>query len=140
MFDTVFFVLRKKNAQLTFLHVYHHSTMFCLWWIGVKYVPGGSSFLGAMCNCYVHVLMYSYYFLAACGPSVRKWLWWKKYLTMMQMAQFCFALIMGINALRQDLRPREYYVLMLIIPYDFTLIIIVCICPYNTMCTFYTKT
>ena len=63
MLDTLFFIVRKKNSQLTFLHVYHHSTMFCLWWIGVKYVPGGSSFLGAMCNCYVHVFMYTYYFL-----------------------------------------------------------------------------
>ena len=100
MLDSVFFVLRKKTNQLTFLHIYHHSTMFCLWWIGVKYVAGGSSFLGAMFNCGVHVLMYLYYFLAACGPSVRKFLWWKKYLTMIQMAQFVFALIMGLNAIR----------------------------------------
>ena len=40
--DTAFFILRKKNNQLTFLHVYHHSTMFSLWWIGVKFVAGGS--------------------------------------------------------------------------------------------------
>jgi len=100
MFDTVFFILRKKNNQLTFLHVYHHSTMFGLWWIGVKYVAGGSSFLGAMFNCYVHVLMYTYYFLAAIGPWTRPFLWWKKYLTMIQMVQFFLALIFGINALR----------------------------------------
>lgn len=41
--DSFFFILRKKDIQLTFLHVYHHSTMFPLWWIGVKYVPSGSS-------------------------------------------------------------------------------------------------
>lgn len=41
--DTFFFILRKKNNQLTFLHVYHHSTMFSLWWIGIKFVPSGSS-------------------------------------------------------------------------------------------------
>lgn len=40
--DSLFFVLRRKDNQLTFLHVYHHSTMFPLWWIGVKWVPGGS--------------------------------------------------------------------------------------------------
>lgn len=40
--DSFFFVLRKKDRQLTFLHVYHHSTMFPLWWIGVKFVPSGS--------------------------------------------------------------------------------------------------
>lgn len=39
--DTFFFVLRKKNNQISFLHVYHHATMFPLWWIGVKWVAGG---------------------------------------------------------------------------------------------------
>jgi elongation of very long chain fatty acids protein 4 len=53
-----------------------------------------------MCNCGVHVLMYSYYFLAACGPNVRKWLWWKKYLTLIQIIQFVFALVMGLNAIK----------------------------------------
>lgn len=41
--DTFFFILRKKESQLSFLHVYHHSTMFGLWWIGIKWVPSGSS-------------------------------------------------------------------------------------------------
>lgn len=41
--DTFFFILRKKDEQLTFLHVYHHSTMFGFWWIGIKWVPSGSS-------------------------------------------------------------------------------------------------
>ena len=41
MLDTVFFVLRKKNNQISFLHVYHHATMFPIWWIGIKWVAGG---------------------------------------------------------------------------------------------------
>jgi elongation of very long chain fatty acids protein 4 len=86
MLDSVFFIVRKKENQLTFLHIYHHSTMFALWWIGVKYVAGGSSFLGAMFNCFVHVLMYAYYFLAALGPAYRRLLWWKKYLTIVQVS------------------------------------------------------
>lgn len=36
-------------------------------------------------NTTVHILMYGYYFLAALGPSVRKYLWWKKYLTSIQI-------------------------------------------------------
>lgn len=39
--DTVFFILRKKFNQISFLHVYHHYTMFTLWWIGIKWVAGG---------------------------------------------------------------------------------------------------
>ena len=60
------------------LEPFFSSTMFCLWWIGVKFVAGGSSFLGAMFNCFVHVLMYTYYLIAALGPRFKKYLWWKK--------------------------------------------------------------
>ena len=59
--------------------------MFALWWIGARYVAGGSSFLGAMFNCCVHVLMYSYYALSAIGGKIKKYLWWKQYLTAIQV-------------------------------------------------------
>uniref|UniRef100_A0A1I8Q6W5 Elongation of very long chain fatty acids protein n=1 Tax=Stomoxys calcitrans TaxID=35570 RepID=A0A1I8Q6W5_STOCA len=41
--DTLFFILRHKWKQLTPLHIYHHSTMFPLWWIAIKWLPTGSS-------------------------------------------------------------------------------------------------
>ena len=42
LLDTVFFVLRKKQNQVTFLHVYHH-TVTCLFsWGYLKYLPGDS--------------------------------------------------------------------------------------------------
>lgn len=40
-----------------------------------------------MINSSVHVIMYLYYALAAMGPSVAKFLWWKKYLTMIQLVR-----------------------------------------------------
>lgn len=98
--DTLFFILRKKTKQLTFLHIYHHPTMFFFTWIAVKWVPGGATFVGAGLNSVVHVLMYSYYGLSALGPSIHKYLWWKKYLTMIQLVQFTIALVLGINGLR----------------------------------------
>merc|ERR1711928_179120 len=36
----------------------------------------------------VHVVMYFYYLMSAMGPSVQKYLWWKRYLTTMQLGQF----------------------------------------------------
>ena len=49
--DSLFIILHKKDEQqLSFLHIYHHATMFSLWWIGARYVAGGSSFLGEE-NC-----------------------------------------------------------------------------------------
>ncbi|XP_061623827.1 elongation of very long chain fatty acids protein 7a isoform X3 [Phyllopteryx taeniolatus] len=88
MLDTIFFVLRKKNNQVTFLHVYHHSIMPFTWWFGVRFAPGGMGTFHAMLNCVVHVVMYSYYGLTALGPKYQKYLWWKKYLTTIQLIQF----------------------------------------------------
>ncbi|XP_055568145.1 elongation of very long chain fatty acids protein 4-like isoform X1 [Falco biarmicus] len=88
LLDTVFFILRKKQDQVTFLHVYHHGTMLFNWWSGVKYVPGGQAFFIGMLNSFVHIFMYGYYALASLGPQMHRYLWWKRYLTIMQLCQF----------------------------------------------------
>ncbi|MBN3293599.1 ELOV1 protein, partial [Polypterus senegalus] len=88
LLDTVFFVLRKKNSQITFLHIFHHSVMPWTWWWGVKFGPGGMGSFHAMVNSIVHVIMYFYYGLSAAGPQFQKYLWWKKYMTAIQLVQF----------------------------------------------------
>lgn len=86
--DTIFFVLRKKFDQITNLHVIHHSIMPAAVWWGVKFTPGGHATFFGMLNTFVHIIMYTYYLLAAMGPKYQKYLWWKKHLTTMQMIQF----------------------------------------------------
>ncbi|EZA48152.1 hypothetical protein DMN91_007894 [Ooceraea biroi] len=88
LLDTVFFVMRKKDRQISFLHVYHHSLMPMCAWIGTKFFPGGHATLLGIINSFVHIFMYTYYMLAAFGPHMQKYLWWKKYLTIMQIVQF----------------------------------------------------
>ncbi|KAJ9601426.1 hypothetical protein L9F63_000450 [Diploptera punctata] len=88
LLDTVFFVLRKKHQQLTFLHIYHHSSMLPNWYLGTLYLPGGQAYVSAALNSFVHIIMYCYYLLSAMGPSWQPYLWWKKYLTQMQLIQF----------------------------------------------------
>ncbi|XP_051950303.1 elongation of very long chain fatty acids protein 7a [Xyrauchen texanus] len=88
MLDTIFFVLRKKYNQVTFLHVYHHSIMPFTWWFGVRFSAGGMGTFHALLNCIVHVIMYTYYGLSALGPAYQKFLWWKKHLTSIQLIQF----------------------------------------------------
>ncbi|XP_065893144.1 very long chain fatty acid elongase 7-like isoform X2 [Dysidea avara] len=83
--DTVFFILRKKDNQVTILHVYHHSSIAALWWMWAKWGSGGTSCLAPCVNCGIHIVMYSYYFLSGLGPQVQKYLWWKKYITVMQL-------------------------------------------------------
>ncbi|XP_046400917.1 elongation of very long chain fatty acids protein AAEL008004-like [Ischnura elegans] len=86
--DTLFFVLRKKDSQITPLHLYHHSLTPIETWICVKYLAGGHGTFSNLINNVVHIIMYSYYLMAALGPEYSKYLWWKKYLTTIQMAQF----------------------------------------------------
>lgn len=57
-------------------------------WFGVKFTPGGHSTFFGLLNTFVHIIMYAYYLLAALGPQVQKYLWWKKYLTFIQMVSF----------------------------------------------------
>ncbi|CAH8657307.1 unnamed protein product [Dicrocoelium dendriticum] len=97
--DTVFFIARRKFDQVSFLHVFHHSVMPLSWWFGVKYVPGGISTFHAMLNSFIHLLMYSYYGLAAAGPRFRRYIWWKKYMTGAQIIQFVVVILHSVYTL-----------------------------------------
>lgn len=50
------------------------------------------AYFSAMLNSGVHVLMYTYYMLAAIGPQMRKYLWWKKYMTSIQLVCITLAI------------------------------------------------
>lgn len=98
-FDTLFFVMRKRYDQVSTLHVIHHGIMPVSVWWGVKFFPGGHSSFFGFVNTLVHILMYTYYLLAAMGPAVQKYLWWKKYLTVFQMIQFVLVMVHAFQLL-----------------------------------------
>ena len=85
--DTVFFVLRKKDRQISTLHVFHHSTVPISAWICIKFIPRVTYCFFPWINCGVHSLMYSYYALTAIAPQLNIQSW-KKYLTIIQITQF----------------------------------------------------
>lgn len=85
LLDTVFFVLRKKQNQITFLHLYHHTGMVVLIWNATKFFPGGHSIFTGFLNSIVHVVMYGYYLVSAFNPEYKNNIWWKKYITQMQI-------------------------------------------------------
>ncbi|CAH2108756.1 unnamed protein product [Euphydryas editha] len=99
LMDTVFFVLRKSNRQITQLHLHHHTLMPIVSWIAVTYIPGGQGVLVGHINSLVHAVMYTYYLIAGLGDKYKKYLWWKKYLTMLQLVQFALIGVHSTNSL-----------------------------------------
>ncbi|XP_004533426.1 elongation of very long chain fatty acids protein F-like [Ceratitis capitata] len=87
--ETLFFIMRKSYKQVTILHVYHHimMTTFVFLYIRIQGSGGHSSTI-AMLNTVVHTVMYVYYLLSSIDPKWKKSLWWKKYITQMQIVQF----------------------------------------------------
>lgn len=98
--DTVFFVLRKKQSHVSFLHVYHHAIMVSLSYLAVVFVPGGHVIMLGVWNSLVHAVMYFYYYRASYGSQSS----WKKYLTRLQLVQFVH---MGIHFGRPALFGME---------------------------------
>lgn len=92
-FDTFFFILRKKTSQISCLHVFHHGVVPTLMYIGLKFYPVPFNAQLPTTNMFVHIIMYAYYGLATFGPSMQKYLWWKRYLTTLQISQFALLLI-----------------------------------------------
>ncbi|KAH0833875.1 fatty acid elongase [Lanmaoa asiatica] len=84
--DTVFLVLKKR--PLTFLHVFHHSSTALL-----AFVQQDSKIIPYMVILTINSLFMwfaDYYYYATAGGAK---LWWKKYLTTMQIAQFVIDIV-----------------------------------------------
>ncbi|XP_062130213.1 elongation of very long chain fatty acids protein F-like [Drosophila sulfurigaster albostrigata] len=103
--ETIFFVLRKSNKQITFLHIYHHLLMVSMCYVVLRFYGTGSQFslMGAL-NTFVHTVMYFYYFISARNPNMKSSVWWKKYITLIQLVQFsiCFVQSVFMLLFKQD--------------------------------------
>lgn len=89
MLDTVFMVLRKKDRQVSFLHVYHHVLILWAWYAVCRYGGGGAAYFGGLCNSAIHVCMYGYYLLRLLNIPCP----WKSHLTKAQLTQFCICMV-----------------------------------------------
>ena len=93
-FDTLFILLNNKTQkQLSFLHLFHHSTINIIWgfliWSGHA---NGTVFFGAIINSFIHILMYSHYLLTSF--NIKNPL--KNLLTNLQILQFYLCLLHSI--------------------------------------------
>lgn len=84
LLDTQFFILRKSFRQVSFLHVFHHSSIIVVVGSIIPHAFSGDMYLPILLNATVHVIMYGYYALTSLGYKF----WWKSLLTTMQLIQF----------------------------------------------------
>ncbi|XP_077487889.1 very long chain fatty acid elongase AAEL008004-like isoform X2 [Amblyomma americanum] len=113
LLDTVFFVLRKKADHISFLHVLHHTLALITVWMDVNLGIMGQVALFPLLNCSVHVVMYTYYALSALPPSMRPTLWWKRYVTVFQIAQFFVLMVHSLVPVFKDCSfPKAFAIFM----------------------------
>lgn len=88
--------------RTAFLHVYHHSATAVLCYTQLN---GGTSISWTVItlNLFVHVIMYYYYWATAAGYKI----WWKKYVTVMQITQF----ILDLGLVYFGSRSPRFFVL-----------------------------
>ncbi|CUG87994.1 long chain polyunsaturated fatty acid elongation enzyme-like protein, putative [Bodo saltans] len=107
--DTFLMMLKQNYRQISFLHLYHHSTIFVIWFIVTNKAPGGEAYWSAMANSGVHVVMYGYYFgtmLFESGP-IRNFLnAFKFFITKGQMTQFALNCVQSAYDLNVPVKPN----------------------------------
>merc|ERR1719233_655376 len=84
--DTVFMVVRGKWKQVTFLHVYHHTSIFLIYWLILNAGYDGDIYGTVVLNGSIHFIMYFYYLLTTFNVTVPKAV--KMMITNMQLIQF----------------------------------------------------
>jgi hypothetical protein len=84
-FDTIFMTLRKRDRQISFLHVFHHASIPAVWSLLLSRNEAfGTVTLGASINSAVHVMMYSHFLVTSFGFKNPL----KKLVTQAQLVQF----------------------------------------------------
>lgn len=94
--ETCIFVMRKKQNQVSTLHVYHHVSNVTFLWYYLKYVLDERATLITLVNCTVHIIMYIYYLLAALNPQSQRLQRIKPLITRIQMASLNLILVFFI--------------------------------------------
>jgi len=90
MLDTIFVILRMSQVPHFRLQVYHHAAVVPMCWLWLE-TRQSLQFGGLLFNTFTHVVMYYYYALQAWPVKEggkRRRIWWKKYITKLQIVQF----------------------------------------------------
>ena len=92
--DTILIIINGKTNQFTFLHIYHHCTIYSIYWINISIAYDSDIYFTILLNGLIHGIMYCYY-LISMHINNKKIIWWKKYLTTLQLIQFIGMITQG---------------------------------------------
>lgn len=118
LFDTLFMVMRGNWRQISFLHVYHHSSVIYISWVNASVGYDGEIYYVVAFNSFVHVVMYSYYFMASLNMKLAKMM--KMFVTQLQMIQFMSMVVHALYHIYN--RNKCYYPLRVSMGYFFYVI------------------
>lgn len=114
--ETVVFVLRKKQNQVSTLHVYHHLSTAGLLWLFLKFGMNEMGIYTCALNSLVHIVMYSYYFLTSFKSLNNRLRMVKPIITIIQLTQLVIIFGNTIVALLPNCNTtatKLYYVQLL---------------------------
>ncbi|CRL04756.1 CLUMA_CG017816, isoform A [Clunio marinus] len=111
LIETVVFVLRKKQNQVSLLHVYHHISTATIIWMFMKYCSTIMDLHTAFVNSFVHIFMYFYYFLSSYKSLDKYTKKAKPFITGLQLIQLVIILGQNVAAILPSCHvTRLFYV------------------------------
>ena len=118
--DTFLIICNKNTRQLTFLHVYHHSSILLLWQYAIySGNANGTVAFSAMINGFIHVIMYAHYLITSLGIKNH----FKFLITKMQMTQFVLLISHSVMAIKNDIYISKHLCVIQII-YQFIMFLL----------------
>jgi elongation of very long chain fatty acids protein 4 len=123
--DTVFMIVKGNWHQVSFLHVYHHTSIFLVYWLNANVSYDSDIYFTIVLNGVIHFIMYGYYLATTFNIPVPVFI--KKSITNSQLLQFCcmetqgFCLVFGGCAFPRNVTIlyMVYIVTMLVLFLDF---------------------
>jgi len=118
--DTFFIICNKNTRQLTFLHIYHHSSIILLWQYAIYTGnANGTVAFSAMINGFIHVIMYAHYLITSLGIQNP----FKFLITKMQMTQFVLLITHSVMAIQNDIYISKHLCVIQIM-YQFIMLLL----------------
>lgn len=105
--DTAIIILKGNYHQMSFLHVFHHSSVSTIMYYNYKLIPyGGDIWFLIFYNSFIHVILYYYYLITSLKTNTV--VWWSKYLTTFQIIQFVCGNVQQIGSIIVNKNYPQY--------------------------------